>query len=277
MRGVIASVAATVVVLALFFLWLHSATTTRRVDAGYYGVVIHYSTNGAKDIKVYPGGFQYTIEWGSNVRDFEYPISVQTIKIYQSTREGIAPYPDAIGCNDINGLSFSGDLLAHFTVTPGNLYNLYTQHPDVQLNGAVDDSIAGLVVRPALQGAWKAACSTRTYTQFRQQEFGSVESDILRYAQAKLVGTGITLIDVGPQTIYLPSSLQDAINNVAKAQANLQASQIAIQTAKNESAALEEYNREIQKNPALLKLLLLEKVLERWDGHGIIPNQINNP
>src|SRR5258706_6221485 len=86
------------VVAILGGFWLHSATTTHRINPGYYGVVIRYSTDGTKDVKVYPGGYQYTVEWGSNVKDFEYQASVQTIKLFRSTTEGQSNTPDDIYC-----------------------------------------------------------------------------------------------------------------------------------------------------------------------------------
>ncbi len=273
-----AVVALMVVIVAIFL--AHAVTTTRRVEPGNYGVVIFYHNDGSQDIHVYTGGTQYYVEWGSNVKEFEYPATVQTIKIYRDTHEGIAPYADDIYCNDTNGVRFSGDLQARFLVAKSDVYTVYSQHQDMPLNGtgqdAVDSTIAGVVVRPALQEAWKAACASRTYADFEKQEYTSVAQDILNYAGPLLKKQGITLVSVEPQTVYLPPGLQDSLNAIAKANADLQASQIDVQIAKNEAAALDVYQQEIAKNPALLKLIMLEKILAKWDGHGIIPTTIQN-
>lgn len=273
-------IAIVVIVLAILVgggFGIHSLSTTRRVAPGSYGVVIYYHNNGAKDVQVYDAGTQYYVDWGSNVKEWSYPSSTQTIKIYRSTTEGIAPYADDISCHDINGVAFSGDLQAHFDVLKSDVYTVYSQHPGTDLNGSVDNSIAGLVVRPILQEAWRSACSLRTYTDFQAQEYISVQTAIFNYAAPKLKAQGVTLIDVGPQTVYLPQALQDSINAIAKANSDLVASKIAVQAAQNQAQALEEYRQEIEKDPALLKLLIIQQVLAKWDGHGVLPSYITNP
>ncbi len=205
---------------------------------------------------------------------------MQTIKIYRSTTEGIAPYRDDIQCQDNNGVQFSGDLQAHFLVQQNDVYTLYSQHPDMDLNGtgpdAVDSTIAGVVVRPILQAAWRYACSQMTYTQFEKQEYTTVSQDIMQYAQPLLKKQGVTLMDVEPQSVYLPQQIQDSLDAIAKANADLLASQIAIQAAQNQAKALEVYNQEIAKNPELLKLLIIQQVLAKWDGHGVLPQYVMN-
>jgi regulator of protease activity HflC (stomatin/prohibitin superfamily) len=261
--------------------WFHSASTTRHVDAGSYGIVIHYHSDGTKDVHVYPGGYQYSVDWFSNVKEFSYSAQVQTLKMFRSTTEGISPTADDIYCNDSNGVHFSGDLQVAFLVAQADVPIVYSQHQDLLLDAApgtngVDSTIAGIVVRPVLQAAWQNACVSRTYTDFEHQEYGSVESDILAYATPRLKAVGITLVSVLPQTIYLPSSLQDSLNAIAKANADNQVSLIAVQTAKNQAAALEIYRQEIAKDPALLKLLMLQEFLAKWDGHGVVPSFIAN-
>jgi regulator of protease activity HflC (stomatin/prohibitin superfamily) len=275
-------VAVIVVLLILLF------STLKRVEPGYAGVKIDYArarTQGEIGyiVEQVPSG-RFVFINPITQRLAKYPVSNQNLTMTRRVAEGKVQGDDSIKVVDTNGVTLNIDVSLIYRVMPDQVGDLYTEWAGAQLidpnapNGDVEDRL----VRPAVRSILPNAAASRNYLQIYATEKAKIQQEAEDGVRAYLAPKHIDVVALQIREVYLPDTLQTAINSKvaeqqlaeqaqATVQKNTMLANAAQEQAKGEAEArLIRARAEADSNLLIAKSLTLELVqyqyATRWDG-----------
>jgi len=262
------------------------ACSYHRVDAGAIGIKVDYgqTQNGKPHVEIIPTTGVVMIWPGQQVRLTDYKIQQHTMKMVANSNEGMVKGDDSVQCHDKNGNALNIDSTTYWRVTPENAESLYFLRPGQDLDGGLDDSIAGQLVRPAIRNTLALMCSTYTYEEIfgpKRADFFSAAKDALKPV---LEGVYITLDNFQGGEIHPDGKLTEAIQQKAISQQAAERALIDVQTATNNATqkkatadgdayAIQTVNNALSSAPnyigymnAQANLLEAQRFNSQWDG-----------
>jgi prohibitin 2 len=276
----VAAIVAIVVVLA-GVIW--ALNTFHRVDPGHNAVKISYAAGGEPKFETITPGQWFAINPATE-RVVDYPAGQWTLKMVRSGGEGAAKGDDSVTVQDKNGIALSIDSTTIWEARSDHVADLYLKRPGLPLDGGVDNSIEGVIVRPEVRNALTMSASKYTYDEIYGDKKAELQSSVKTLLEQSLPHSYITLDSFMLGEVYPQADQQKALSDKANAQqASLQAQyleakslaearakvaeaegakQVAVKKAEGEAEAIRVTQEQLAKSPLFIEYLKAQK----WDG-----------
>jgi regulator of protease activity HflC (stomatin/prohibitin superfamily) len=242
-----------VAVVAILVLLIAVSTALKRVEPGFAGVKIDYArgqTSGPTNYAVeqVPAG-RFVFINPITQRLAQYPISNQNLTMARRVTEGKVQGDDSVKVVDTNGVTLNIDVSAIYRVNPQEVGALYTEWAGAQLidpsapGGDVEDRL----VRPAVRSILPNSAASRNYLQIYATDKGKIQQEAEDALRAYLAPKHIEVVALQIREVYLPETLQQAINSkVAEQQLAEQAQATVTKNTQLANAAQEQAKGEAQ-------------------------------
>ena len=277
-----------VALIVIFVILIGVGSALKRVEPGFAGVKIDYArgqTAGATGYAVeqVPAG-RFVFINPITQRLAQYPISNQNMTMARRVTEGKVQGDDSVKVVDTNGVTLNIDVSVIYRVKPQKVGDLYTEWAGAQLidanapGGDVEDRL----VRPAVRSILPNSAATRNYLQIYATEKGKIQQEAEEALRAYLDPKHIEVVALQIREVYLPDTLQQAINSkVAEQQLAEQAQATVLKNTQLANAAQEQAKGEAESrriraeaeanaNLLIAKSLTAELVQYqyalKWDG-----------
>jgi regulator of protease activity HflC (stomatin/prohibitin superfamily) len=280
-----------VALVIIFLLLVLAASAIKRVEPGFAGVRIDYAAGQIAGAGQQTGYAVEQVPAGRFVfinpitqRLAQYPISNQNMTMARRVSEGKVQGDDSVKVVDTNGVTLNIDVSVIYRVMPQKVGDLYTEWAGAQLidasapGGDVEDRL----VRPAVRSILPNSAASRNYLQIYATEKGKIQQEAEDALRAYLAPKHIDVVALQIREVYLPDTLQQAINSKvaeqqlaeqaqATVQKNIQLASAAQEQAKGEAQSrLIRAQAEADANLLIAKSLTPELVQYqyalKWDG-----------
>jgi regulator of protease activity HflC (stomatin/prohibitin superfamily) len=242
-----------VALIVVFVLLVAVGSALKRVEPGFAGVKIDYAkgqTAGATGYAVeqVPAG-RFVFINPITQRLAQYPISNQNLTMARRVTEGKVQGDDSVKVVDTNGVTLNIDVSAIYRVNPQEVGALYTEWAGAQL---IDPNAAGgdvedRLVRPAVRSILPNSAASRNYLQIYATDKGKIQQEAEEALRAYLAPKHIEVVALQIREVYLPDTLQEAINSkVAEQQLAEQAQATVVKNTQLASAAQEQAKGEAE-------------------------------
>jgi regulator of protease activity HflC (stomatin/prohibitin superfamily) len=242
-----------VALIVVFVLLVAVGSALKRVEPGFAGVKIDYAkgqTAGATGYAVeqVPAG-RFVFINPITQRLAQYPISNQNLTMARRVTEGKVQGDDSVKVVDTNGVTLNIDVSAIYRVNPQEVGALYTEWAGAQL---IDPNAAGgdvedRLVRPAVRSILPNSAASRNYLQIYATDKGKIQQEAEEALRAYLAPKHIDVVALQIREVYLPDTLQEAINSkVAEQQLAEQAQATVAKNTQLASAAQEQAKGEAE-------------------------------
>ena len=163
--------------------------------------------------------------------------------------EGKVQGDDSVKVVDTNGVTLNIDVSVIYRVNPQEVGALYTEWAGAQLidpnasGGDVEDRL----VRPAVRSILPNSAASRNYLQIYATDKGKIQQEAEDALRAYLAPKHIEVVALQIREVYLPDTLQEAINSrVAEQQLAEQAQATVTKNTQLANAAQEQAKGEAQ-------------------------------
>ena len=145
----------------------------------------------------------------------QYPISNQNMTMARRVTEGKVQGDDSVKVVDTNGVTLNIDVSVIYRVNPQEVGALYTEWAGAQL---IDPNAAGgdvedRLVRPAVRSILPNSAASRNYLQIYATDKGKIQQEAEEALRAYLAPKHIDVVALQIREVYLPDTLQEAINS----------------------------------------------------------------
>jgi regulator of protease activity HflC (stomatin/prohibitin superfamily) len=274
-----------VVLIVAIVLLGFTFTAWQSIRPGYVGIVFdkinHKVTTGALD-----PGWAFINPFTQAIQ--EYPVTIQTYQMVQSSDEGSVRGDDSIKVQSSEGQQINLDVVIQYQVEKSKANLLYTDWGGAPLK-VVEDG----VVRQYTRSQVPVVASRYTWEEITSAKRAEMTNDITTALTTEFDRRHLTLVSFGIREVHLPQALQDSLNQKIKAQqaaeqqtymleqAKVKAQQDVAQATGLASAAvaqaegdakatLTKAQAQAQANDLLSKSvtqpLIQYEQLQRWDG-----------
>ncbi len=272
-------------ILIALVLLVFTFSAWRNINPGFVGIVFdkanHNVTTGALD-----PGWTFVNPLTKAIQ--EYPITIQTYAMVQSSDEGVAR-DDSIKVQSNEGQQINLDVVIQYQVEKAKASQLY-----LDWGGAPIGVVEAGVVRQYTRSQVPVVASKYTWEEITSSKRAEMVQDIIAILTREFDRRHLTLVSFGVREVHLPQSLQRALDlkiqaqqaaeqqkyqlaqAVVKAdqdvaQATGQANATKQQAEGEAQATLTKARAQAQANELLSKsvtpALIQYEQLRRWDGH----------
>ena len=273
-------------VVVVLLLGLGSAL--KRVEPGFAGVKIDYArglTAGETGYAVeqVPAG-RFVFINPITQRLAQYPISNQNLTMARRVTEGKVQGDDSVKVVDTNGVTLNIDVSVIYRVMPQKVGDLYTEWAGAKLidTSAPGGDVEDRLVRPAIRSILPNSAASRNYLQIYATEKGKIQQEAENALREYLAPKHIDVVALQIREVYLPDTLQLAINSKVAEQQLAEQAQATVTkntqlaNAAQEQAKGEAESRRIRAEAEANANLLIAKSLTselvqyqyalKWDG-----------
>jgi regulator of protease activity HflC (stomatin/prohibitin superfamily) len=242
-----------IALVVVFVVLVTVGSALKRVEPGFAGVKIDYArgqTAGETGYAVeqVPAG-RFVFINPITQRLAQYPISNQNLTMARRVTEGKVQGDDSVKVVDTNGVTLNIDVSVIYRVKPQEVGDLFTEWAGAQLidpnaqGGDVEDRL----VRPAVRSILPNSAASRNYLQIYATDKGKIQQEAEDALRAYLAPKHIEVVALQIREVYLPDTLQQAINSkVAEQQLAEQAQATVLKNTQLASAAQEQAKGEAQ-------------------------------
>ena len=257
----------------------------RSIRPGYVGIVFdkanHSVTTGALD-----PGWAFINPFTKAIQ--EYPVTIQTYQMVQSSEEGTVRGDDSIKIQSMEGQQINLDVVIQYQVEKSAASALY-----VDWGGAPLEVVENGVVRQYTRTQVPIVASKYGWEDITSAKRGQIVDEITAVLKDEFERRHLKLISFGVREVHLPNSLQEALNQKIQAQqaaeqqkyllaqaqvkadqdvaqATGQANAVKAKAEGDAQATLVKAKAQAQANDLLSKSLTAPLIqyegLQRWDG-----------
>jgi regulator of protease activity HflC (stomatin/prohibitin superfamily) len=185
-------------------------TAWQSIRPGYVGIVFdkinHKVTTGALD-----PGWAFINPFTQAIQ--EYPVTIQTYQMVQSSDEGSVRGDDSIKVQSSEGQQINLDVVIQYQVEKSKANLLYTDWGGAPLK-IVEDG----VVRQYTRSQVPVVASRYTWEEITSAKRAEMTTDITNALTTEFDRRHLTLVSFGIREVHLPQALQDSLNQKIKAQ-----------------------------------------------------------
>jgi regulator of protease activity HflC (stomatin/prohibitin superfamily) len=242
-----------VALIVVFVLLVAVASALKRVEPGFAGVKIDYARGQTAGpvgyaVEQVPAG-RFVFINPITQRLAQYPISNQNMTMARRVTEGKVQGDDSVKVVDTNGVTLNIDVSVIYRVNPQEVGALYTEWAGAQLidSNALGGDVEDRLVRPAVRSILPNSAASRNYLQIYATDKGKIQQEAEDALRAYLAPKHIDVVALQIREVYLPDTLQEAINSkVAEQQLAEQAQATVAKNTQLASAAQEQAKGEAE-------------------------------
>jgi regulator of protease activity HflC (stomatin/prohibitin superfamily) len=202
-RLLLAGIVAVALLVIVFSAW-------RSIRPGYVGIVFdkanHNVTTGALD-----PGWAFINPFTQAIQ--EYPVTIQTYPMVQSSGEGSVRGDDSIKIQSDEGQQINLDVVIQYQVEKEKASELY-----VDWGGAPIEQVEDGVVRQYTRSQVPVVCAKYGWEAITSTKRGEIVEEISTILRDEFDRRHLKLISFGVREVHLPDSLQQALNQKIQAQ-----------------------------------------------------------
>lgn len=257
----------------------------RSIRPGYVGIVFdkinHSVTTSALD-----PGWAFINPFTQAIQ--EYPVTIQTYQMVQSSNEGTVSGDDSIKVQSNEGQQINLDVVIQYQVEKSKANQLYTDW-----GGAPINIVENGVVRQYTRSQVPVVAARYTWEEITSSKRAEMIDEIVKGLRTEFDKRHLTLVSFGIREVHLPQSLQRALDIKIQAQqaaeqqkyllaqsevkatqdvtqATGQANAVKAQAEGDAAATLTKAKAQAEANELLAKSitapLIQYEQLQRWDG-----------
>jgi regulator of protease activity HflC (stomatin/prohibitin superfamily) len=271
-------------IVAIFLLGL-TFSAWRNIRPGYVGIVFdkanHNVTTGALD-----PGWAFINPFTQAIQ--EYPVTIQTYQMVQSSGEGQRRGDDSIKVQSNEGQQINLDVVIQYQVEKPQANQLY-----IDWGGAPIEVVEDGVVRQYTRSQVPVVAAQFGWEEITSSKRGEIVQQITEVLRHEFDRRHLNLVSFGIREVHLPESLQQALNQKIQAQqaaeqqryqlaqakvkaeqdvaqATGQANAVKAQAEGDAQATLTKARAQAEANDLLSKSITPQLIqyeqLQRWDG-----------
>ncbi len=199
-----------IVAVIAFVLLVFTFTAWRSIRPGYVGIVFdkinHKVTTGALD-----PGWAFINPFTQAIQ--EYPVTIQTYQMVQSSDEGTVRGDDSIKVQSSEGQQINLDVVIQYQVEKSKANLLYTDW-----GGAPIAVVQDGVVRQYTRSEVPVVAARYTWEEITASKRAEMIDEITKALTAEFDRRHLTLVSFGVREVHLPESLQRALETKIQAQ-----------------------------------------------------------